>query len=229
MDINEIVSYIEMCKREHLSLQKGMNFNAGRGYSIVLMSRQPNAPYKDEVRNSGCVLIYEGHDIPRSAGIDPKTIDQQANLRSGKLTENGKFQKASDDFKSGVRPAEIVRVYEKIRDGIWSYNGAFDLTDCWIATSGSRQVFKFELKLREHQIEVGSSSTQPFEHTRLIPTQVKLEVWKRDNGKCVECGSSDHLHFDHLIPFSKGGASITAANVQLLCARHNLEKSDSIR
>jgi 5-methylcytosine-specific restriction endonuclease McrA len=57
---------------------------------------------------------------------------------------------------------------------------------------------------------------------------VKLEVWKRDGGKCVTCGAKDELHFDHIIPFSKGGTSLKADNVQLLCARHNLEKSDKI-
>jgi hypothetical protein len=35
-------------------------------------------------------------------------------------------------------------------------------------------------------------------------------------------------HFDHDIPFSKGGSSLTAANVRLLCAKHNLEKSEKI-
>jgi 5-methylcytosine-specific restriction endonuclease McrA len=57
---------------------------------------------------------------------------------------------------------------------------------------------------------------------------VKLEVWKRDQGQCVICGATDNLHFDHVIPFSKGGASGTVDNIQLLCARHNLEKSDQI-
>ena len=65
-------------------------------------------------------------------------------------------------------------------------------------------------------------------HRRLIPAHIKLEVWKRDHGQCVICGSKDNLHFDHDIPFSKGGSSLTASNVRLLCARHNLEKSDRI-
>jgi len=30
------------------------------------------------------------------------------------------------------------------------------------------------------------------------------------------------------IPFSRGGSSIVAENVRLLCARHNLSKSDKI-
>jgi 5-methylcytosine-specific restriction endonuclease McrA len=63
---------------------------------------------------------------------------------------------------------------------------------------------------------------------RVIPTAVKLEVWKRDGGKCAVCGADDELHFDHIVPYSKGGTSITAENVQLLCARHNLEKGDKI-
>ena len=41
-------------------------------------------------------------------------------------------------------------------------------------------------------------------------------------------GASFNRHFDHDIQFSKGGSSLTAANVRLLCAKHNLEKSDKI-
>ena len=65
--------------------------------------------------------------------------------------------------------------------------------------------------------------------SRIISTNVKLEVWKRDEGKCVTCGATDELHFDHILPFSKGGTSIKSDNVQLLCARHNLEKSAKIQ
>jgi 5-methylcytosine-specific restriction endonuclease McrA len=58
---------------------------------------------------------------------------------------------------------------------------------------------------------------------------VKLAVWKRDQGKCVDCGSTANLHFDHIIAYSRGGSSLVAANVQLLCARHNLAKHDKIQ
>ena len=65
-------------------------------------------------------------------------------------------------------------------------------------------------------------------HRRVIPTPVKLAVFARDGGKCMKCGSSDELHFDHVLPYSKGGTSMTTENVQLLCARHTLGKSDRI-
>ena len=63
--------------------------------------------------------------------------------------------------------------------------------------------------------------------SRQIPQQVKTAVWQRDQGKCVQCGAISYLEFDHIIPFSRGGAS-TVNNVQLLCRRCNLEKRDKI-
>ncbi|MBI5265885.1 MAG: HNH endonuclease, partial [candidate division Zixibacteria bacterium] len=56
----------------------------------------------------------------------------------------------------------------------------------------------------------------------------KRIVWQRDGGKCVKCGATDELHFDHDIPYSKGGTSISADNVRILCARHNLQKGAKI-
>ncbi|GIK65939.1 MAG: hypothetical protein BroJett018_37330 [Chloroflexota bacterium] len=65
------------------------------------------------------------------------------------------------------------------------------------------------------------------EVSRHIPQDVKTAVWQRDQGKCTQCGSTSYLEFDHIIPFSKGGAS-TITNVQLLCRRCNLAKADRI-
>ncbi|WP_188901860.1 HNH endonuclease [Deinococcus aerophilus] len=62
-----------------------------------------------------------------------------------------------------------------------------------------------------------------------IPAHVKVEVWKCDGGACVQCGATDELHFDHILPYAWGGTSLTAHNVQLLCARHNLAKSDRLQ
>lgn len=76
--------------------------------------------------------------------------------------------------------------------------------------------------------DVGSSRIVELRHDRLIPSEVKLAVWRRDGGRCVACQATDNLHFDHVIPFSRGGSSLVAENVQLLCARHNLAKRDRI-
>lgn len=64
-------------------------------------------------------------------------------------------------------------------------------------------------------------------NTRHIPQDVKLAVWQRDQGKCTQCGATDYLEFDHIIPHSKGGAN-TVNNIQILCRRCNLAKADRI-
>lgn len=122
-------------------------------------------------------------------------------------------------------------MYEKLRKGIWSYNGFFHLVDSWLETDGSRNVFKFRLQAIEEVSDISAAVDQSFEatkHRRIIPTDIKLSVWKRDGGKCTMCGATNELHFDHILPYSKGGTSLKAENVQLLCARHNLQKSSRI-
>jgi hypothetical protein len=226
----DVISYLEMCQIEGANLQKGMNFHFRGGSSILLMSMRIGAPYSDRIESDGQILIYEGHDIPkRIHGPYPKMANQELTSPSGKLTQNGLFYKAAQEYKQGSREPELVKVYEKIKDGIWVYNGFFQLIDSWQEKSDNRLVFKFKLVLTDLSNQNRSSNRPNLDHNRLIPPDVKLAVWKRDKGRCVQCGSRDNLHFDHIIPFSKGGSSLDPENIQILCARHNLEKRDKIR
>jgi len=226
---DNIISYLEMCRREGLSLQRGMNFGVGGSHSVILMSVRPNAPYRDRIEDGGTTLIYEGHDHPKGAAcLTPKSVDQPGYYTNGRPTQNGKFYEAAGRYKNGERAAERVRVYEKIREGIWTYNGMFLLVDSWLECDEQRSVYKFKLIAVEGNEDFSIPTRVDVERRRVIPTHVKLEVWKRDGGKCSVCGATDELHFDHILPFSKGGTSLTAENIQLLCARHNLQKRDKI-
>lgn len=195
------------------------------------MSTRPTAPYRDRIEDEGTTLIYEGHDAARSATVpNPKQVDQPGSTPAGTLTENGKFYDAAHRHKQGKQPPDLIRVYEKLRAGIWTDNGYFHLLDAWQESDRHRQVYKFRLKAvdaEDSDLKAIDERTLPT-RGRLIPSVVKQEVWFRDQGKCVTCGATDELHFDHIIPFSKGGSSIVAENVQLLCARHNLGKSAKI-
>ena len=227
----DVISYLEMCTQEGVNLQRGMNFHLRGDVSVILMSLRPNAPYADRVEEDGHVLIYEGHDVSKTQDTPiPKIIDQPMNNPGSTLTQNGLFYKAAREYNSRKKHPELVKVYEKLHAGIWVYNGTFKLIDAWQEKGDNRKVFKFKLELVE---ELQSSKQEKqqnlfLEHNRMIPPGVKLEVWKRDKGKCVKCGSTDNLHFDHIIPFSKGGSSLVAENIQILCARHNISKRDKI-
>jgi hypothetical protein len=224
MSYKSIIDYSEIITREGMMLQKGMNFRIKHGYSIILMSVRKGAPYQDKWHEDTGLLEYEGHDEQGRAGIEPKKINQPLRNSSGTLTENGKFFEAALAYKEKKQKAEIVQVYEKIAQGIWCDRGRYELIDANIESDGIRNVCKFFLRTSKTPRANKPILTQ----TRLIPTSIKVEVWKRDQGHCVICGSEDNLHFDHDVPYSKGGSSITAKNVRLLCARHNLSKSDKI-
>jgi hypothetical protein len=225
----QIISYLEMCQAWSASLQKGMNFHLRPDRSVVLMSRRTNAPYRDHVEDNGRMLIYEGHDIAKTVrSPNPKSVDQPRLTPAGRLTQNGLFEDAALRAKSGQGGPEVVAVYEKIQNGIWTFNGLFRLTDAWQETDSKRKVFKFQLELDESQSNLEFVADAELEQTRVIPSTVKLKVWKRDKGQCVLCGSTENLHYDHDLPYSKGGSSLTALNIRLLCARHNLAKSDKI-
>jgi len=148
---NDIIAYIEMCRREDTSLQQGMNFGLGGNHSVVLMSLRRNARYRDSLEDGGTTLIYQGHDEPR---------------------------------------------------GIWSYNAVFHLVDSWRERDEYRSVFKFRLVAVEGEEDFSVPPSMAPVRRRILPTAVKLAVWKRDGGKCVVCGASDELHFDHDLPWS---------------------------
>lgn len=69
------------------------------------------------------------------------------------------------------------------------------------------------------------------ENPRSINYRMRFKVMQRDNFKCCICGASPSLqpgvtlHIDHIIPCAKGGKA-TMENLQTLCSKCNLGKSD---
>jgi hypothetical protein len=235
MQKGEIIRYVDMTNAEGFILQRGMNWSIpGKNYHVILMSVRKNAPYADQWLPEENAIIYEGHDVQTNynfSELPPDQVDQPLRTPTGSLTENGKFFNAAMKYRREKHATpDIVKVYEKLKGGIWVYNGYFYLVDAWVEKQ-NRKVFKFRLEMidsNEEEERLHDTTTLELEHNRLIPTDVKTKVWARDHGKCVECGSTQNLHFDHIIPFSKGGSSKDPNNIQLLCQTCNLRKHDNI-
>lgn len=111
----------------------------------------------------------------------------------------------------------------------WWYDEAFYWTTAGAYTSADIKALLYTRQRQserelEHAHAVLAASTSPAKRKREpIPKDVRLAVWARDGGCCVECGSDFDIQYDHIIPFSMGGAS-TVENMQLLCARCNQTK-----
>lgn len=95
-----------------------------------------------------------------------------------------------------------------------SQNDAVDLKKA-IAKRGGR------VRITEGRTRDGVTGREP------IPASVRQEVWRRDGGRCVDCGSQERLEFDHIIPVSKGGSN-TARNIELRCEICNRKKAATI-
>lgn len=55
--------------------------------------------------------------------------------------------------------------------------------------------------------------------------QKRLQVFRRDNYKCIKCGSTSNLTADHILPRSKGGTN-DLNNLRTLCDTCNSEKGN---
>ena len=87
-----------------------------------------------------------------------------------------------------------------------------------------------ESEYDEENIETHVEIETEFKHkTKRQPSErLKVQVLMRDGNKCRLCGitvTGDNIHFDHILPWSKGGET-TLENLQILCAPHNLAKGN---
>jgi len=112
------------------------------------------------------------------------------------------------------------------KNALFDVTGLYSSEEAKLAVSNKHQKERSEIDFLKTRIDKPQSKSESGrEH---VPERIRNEVWRRDGGKCVECGSIYKLEFDHIIPIAKGGRSNTARNLRILCEPCNRRKSDSI-
>lgn len=143
----------------------------------------------------------------------PEEISKLAYLfaeQAGLTVEGGTFENFSE-FVS--LPNEVGNFIELIR----IYTKSRNIKDV------------ITLETIQEALKTLHSPQEPVQQMRLpISSDVKREVWRRDEGKCTKCGSQERLEYDHVIPVVKGGSN-TSRNIQLLCEPCNRSKSAAIQ
>jgi len=82
------------------------------------------------------------------------------------------------------------------------------------------------------RVEVDLEKTDNKNSPRSIPLSLRYKILVRDNFSCKKCGQSPAknkkiiLHIDHIIPFSKGGAT-EESNLEVKCSDCNYGKSNN--
>jgi len=217
-----IISASELIAREGVNLQKGMNFRDTGPLLSVFLVLPREGGYTDEWNEEAGVYVYEGHD---STTVESgKSVDQLMMYESGKLTDNGKFYKAANAFKDGIRKERPsvergsteasgpnvplqVQVYEKLDAGVWYDKGIFNLIDAKHIAKDGGKVFKFYLTLADAEFY---AADDPDRRERMLSSATKLAVWERDRGRCAVCETQSGLRF----------ISVSGGGMQLRCALH---------
>jgi hypothetical protein len=133
-----------------------------------------------------------------------------------------------------MKKLERVRQLRSHKNPHFSYNELFhDMADLLLRKLDPEQKLELEAKAEKSKAAARANPaivTNPASpaSTRYIPTQIRREVWKKDQGRCAfqdtktgkRCGSKHLLQYDHIQPFALGGPS-RAQNLRLLCFAHN--------
>lgn len=101
--------------------------------------------------------------------------------------------------------------------------------------SENRQKSTIQQDSLDNGADTKSTGEQVIVHKTPRGPSLRLEwrVMKRDNFRCCACGRSPAtalgvvLHIDHIVPWAKGGET-TLDNLQTLCSKCNLGKSDAV-
>lgn len=88
------------------------------------------------------------------------------------------------------------------------------------------------LEYRQNLLKENLLEKMPYlavkDQNRLFTPEQRAIIFRRDEGVCQECGkkcTEDNYHADHIVPYSKGGAT-QIANGRVLCPECNLKKNN---
>lgn len=216
-DIISTDTLFEDCARCVVQTQSG---------STSMLQRKFNLGYNRAGRIIDLLEIY--HIVGPTIGSSPKEVLVKTEVQLEKIL-HGKF--SSDFYEKNKEEIEsLMRIYidtyeekkskqEQMRIEIEKEQIRQKILEKERKKQLRRDVYK---ELQENGKIFNNSNKRD-----VIPQEIMDAVWNRDQGKCVLCGTQENLEFDHIIPFSKGGAN-TYRNLQILCKECNLKKSNKI-
>jgi len=227
-------SYIEQLEATYLKSMELIDKNVASLISvgkqmqglIIFHNCLSNISHVYELLNDAYAIIFHGQEILTTCG-------------SSKLNELGhelvSTRRIMKDFGGGEELGENDPEYAHIfLSGI--LETGFAKKEHWGISTVMLTEIEYMIQVLKVLIERDfiplelsqSTDDEKTQQNRHIPKSVKMSVWQRDGGRCVECGSKELLEYDHIIPFSKGGSN-TERNIQLLCEKCNRKKSATIQ
>jgi 5-methylcytosine-specific restriction endonuclease McrA len=136
-------------------------------------------------------------------------------------------EKSAIDAYETQQPVPLMRIEAR---QYWAYRGRFWWEDDGYSAQDVMALVLDRERKKQRQLDRAyAMMNAPAAESKRegIPQDVKLAVWKAYDGRCANCGSTELLEFDHVVPLAMGGSN-TVTNLQLLCADCNREKGGSL-
>jgi hypothetical protein len=134
------------------------------------------------------------------------------------------FEKQQDSPVHLISDGESSRNWWMFRDGYYWEDK--ELEEIEVKALLLERIRQDERKI-ERAISLMENESQSQTYRKPLPDSVKLFVWERDRGRCVQCRRDEELEYDHIIPVSKGGSN-TDKSIQLLCVACNRSKGANL-
>jgi HNH endonuclease len=138
--------------------------------------------------------------------------------------------KAYTEFagKQAVFPQELLPHEHRQH---WAYSGRIYWEDDGLSAHDVQALVHDRETRRRRKLERAHATMRagsaPTHRREPISREMRLAVFQRDGGCCVECGNSFDIQYDHVIPVALGGAT-SVQNLQILCADCNRRKGATL-
>jgi len=139
------------------------------------------------------------------------------------------FRQLYIDFEQARRETVIDDLFDRTEDDPWSKD-LFDYIQAFQREGNKRDNIRKRHEVYTHLSLDILGNLIPLDPQRSFNKTERSVIWRRAEGNCAKCGEFidlDDMHADHIVPHSNGGKT-SLDNAQSLCARCNLQKSDSI-
>jgi len=172
---------------------------------------------------SASAIYFIDKIINQKKELDDINKERSEHLKSLK-EKFGKLSVEEIVLNENIEYGDKIYILESVHNYKWEE--ANELIETAEKEKRKARLLLIKKKISKKALEMYSDI--PVDDKRAsLSDEVKLFVWNRDGGKCVKCGSTEKLEFDHVIPFSKGGSN-TARNIQLLCEKCNRSKGGEL-
>lgn len=150
---------------------------------------------------------------------------------SGSKTLTRPLGRSAWEAMKACQAEKPVRFLERDGRAYWWFEDAFHWEDEQLEPADVLALIRERQRRHKRRLERAHTGLvldrEPDRRRQPIPRDVRVAVFERDGGRCVECDSAFEIQYDHIIPVALGGAT-TFENLQILCAECNQRKGASL-